>query len=280
MNKYQKSEKHLNNARVAQKKALETLQQLTKKRIDEYYVNPKCCLNCNNAIKYEKKANKFCSSKCSALYSVPTKGKERTLDVRSKISKSLGGTGIVNEKTKKKNARPNRMPGEENLTLSQIRSKRMKQYYIDNPEAKKRISEQSKNRICTPETRIKLKKMMAIRIADGKHKGWSKRNNPSFAELFFMKVLDNNNIVYEFEKKVEKYFIDFAINNKMIALEIDGKQHNWPDRKLKDEEKDKFLTEQNWKVYRIKWKNIRNPEGSDYIKNEIKKFVEFFNSLN
>lgn len=59
MNKYQKSEKHLNNARIAQKKALETLQQLTKKRIDEYYENPKCCLNCNCAIKYEKKRIDF-----------------------------------------------------------------------------------------------------------------------------------------------------------------------------------------------------------------------------
>ena len=31
-----------------------------------------------------------------------------------------------------------------------------------------------------------------------------------------------------------KYFIDFAIVSKMLALEIDGKQHLMEDRKLKD----------------------------------------------
>jgi len=33
------------------------------------------------------------------------------------------------------------------------------------------------------------------------------------------------------------------------------------------------------KVYRIKWKTINNEKGKKYIKNEIKKFLDFYESI-
>ena len=39
-----------------------------------------------------------------------------------------------------------------------------------------------------------------------------------------------------------------------IALEIDGKQHEYADRKESDKKKDKYLIDNGWKVSRIKWK--------------------------
>ncbi|MNN17245.1 hypothetical protein D3C81_1304240 [compost metagenome] len=63
----------------------------------------------------------------------------------------------------------------------------------------------------------------------------------------------------------------------MIALEIDGKQHNEQNRLESDLKKDNFLASKNWKVYRIKWKNINNQVGKDYMLNEINKFLTFYN---
>jgi len=42
---------------------------LTKaKKLDEYTQNPARCMNCGNALAYESKKNKFCSSSCSGTY--------------------------------------------------------------------------------------------------------------------------------------------------------------------------------------------------------------------
>lgn len=120
---------------------------------------------------------------------------------------------------------------------------------------------------------------MNKRIKNGKHKGWITRNNPSYPEKFFMTVLKNNNIEYEFENPCGKYFIDFALKNKKIALEIDGKQHDVKERKEKDEEKNIFLKSQNWFVYRIKWNNINSLSGKEEMKEKIDNFVKFYNDF-
>lgn len=108
-------------------------------------------------------------------------------------------------------------------------------------------------------------------------KGWRSRTGkaPSYPEKFFIKVLENNKILYKRELSVGKYFIDFAIKDKMIALEIDGHQHERKDRIKKDIEKENYLISQGWKVYRIKWKSINSEIGKAYIQNEIEKFLKY-----
>jgi very-short-patch-repair endonuclease/DNA-directed RNA polymerase subunit RPC12/RpoP len=85
-------------------------------------------------------------------------------------------------------------------------------------------------------------------------------NKPSYPEQFFMKVVENEfkdkNYIREYNVGI--YSIDFAWIEKKIAIEIDGEQHNEPHYKLRDERKDKCLLENNWKVYRIKWKDLHN----------------------
>lgn len=119
------------------------------------------------------------------------------------------------------------------------------------------------------------------RIANGTHTGWKSRAGklPSYPERFFMDVLANNHISYEHDLPVGRWFIDFAIEDKMIALEIDGKQHEWEDRKQKDVEKDEYLTSVGWTVHRIKWKSINTDSGKLYIKNEIDKFLELYRNV-
>lgn len=131
----------------------------------------------------------------------------------------------------------------------------------------------------SPEYRKKISDTVKKRVANGTHNGWNSRNIVSYPEKFFMNVLNNNNISYQHNKKVGKYFIDFAITEKMVALEIDGKQHLIEDRQKSDLLKDTFLKNRGWFVYRIPWKSINNDLGKKYISEEINKFLIFMGSL-
>ena len=83
------------------------------------------------------------------------------------------------------------------------------------------------HKLVSTETRKKLHDNMHKRIKDGTHKGWMTRNKTSYAEKFFIKVLDSYGIKYEREVRTPQgYFLDFVIalkNGLKIDLEIDGK---------------------------------------------------------
>lgn len=140
-----------------------------------------------------------------------------------------------------------------------------------------------------PIIREKLRNAQLERVANGTHKGWMSRNIESYPEKFFKKVLENNNIEYEFNKTISKrslgidddsnYFLDFYIKNKNIDLEIDGKQHKIEEREEHDIERDNYLINSGYKIYRIEWKNINTEKGKKYIKNEINKFLEYYNGF-
>lgn len=236
----------------------------------------KKCKNCHEkeAIKYSKYSNgEFCSKECARAYSTKNKRKE----INKKISESLSGRVLSDEHKQKLMGNKN---GNHRTKWSEERKKetseRVKNFWLENPDKVKSVSDKLKGRGVSNETRKKLSLSALERVKNGTHSGWKSRNKPSYPELFFMKVLGNNNINYEFEKPCGKYFIDFAIEDKMIALEIDGKQHLLPERIEKDKEKDKYLNENGWVVYRIPWKSINRKSGKEYIKNEINKFILFY----
>ena len=65
----------------------------------------------------------------------------------------------------------------------------------------------------------------------------------------------------------------------MLDLEIDGKQHKYEDRKKSDIERDNYLTNNNFIVYRIDWNEINTQKGKEQMKDKIEKFLSFYNSL-
>lgn len=85
-------------------------------------------------------------------------------------------------------------------------------------------------------------------------------NEPSYPEKFFSSVIENEfedkNYVREFP--VGKYSIDFAWVDKKLAIEIDGEQHDALEQSIHDKEKDKYLSNNGWKVLRVKWKQMFN----------------------
>jgi very-short-patch-repair endonuclease/ribosomal protein S14 len=120
----------------------------------------------------------------------------------------------------------------------------------------------------------------------GTHVGWQSRNITSYAEKFWQNVLDSNNITYEREFLVNcnktHYFLDFKLvcGDKLIDLEIDGKQHTYADRAESDLIRDTNLTGLGYLVYRIPWNEVNSDAGKAQMKQKIDDFLVFYNTCN
>lgn len=69
--------------------------KLSQKRKDEYYLNPKKCINCQEAIEYERKCEKkYCSTKCSAIYTQKNRGHHKWTDKGKKYLSDLAKNQI------------------------------------------------------------------------------------------------------------------------------------------------------------------------------------------
>ena len=237
----------------------------------------KICENCNKEHNGTYGSGRFCCSKCARSYSTKNKRQE----INQKVSKALKGNepwnkgkiGSCSEETKLKLSNSNK-------------GKKLSK------EHKDKIGLAQKGRKHSKETKLKNSLTMKQRVKNGIHKGWQSRKIKSYPEIFFIEVLSNNNLLDKCinEFKISKndlglndstnYFLDFFFPEKMIDLEIDGKQH-WedPNRILSDKLRDEVLTKNGYKVYRIKWKSINNEENRKYMQNEINKFLEFYNGI-
>lgn len=118
------------------------------------------------------------------------------------------------------------------------------------------------------------------------HVGWISRDKLSYAEKFWINVLDSNNIKYEHNKVIKRpnnnyYFLDFSItiNDTNIDLEIDGKQHKYEDRIEHDIERDAYMKSIGYVVYRIDWNEINSDDGKNLMKSKIDNFLNFISGF-
>jgi very-short-patch-repair endonuclease len=207
----------------------------------------KQCKNCNgdfeversNILRLYKKERSCCSIKCARSFSTKQKRKEISEKVSQTVIKKYDKKGRKDKKPFKciKCSKP---------------IGRTKHGYCS---------------ICFKKSIIH-RQLISARvkrdIKAGRHQGWVTRKNiTSFAEAFFEKVLDKNGLqgqyVREFKiakrnliKESGNWFLDFFFPDKKIDLEIDGKQHEYPDIKLRDQKRDSILTQFGFKIYRIK----------------------------
>jgi len=275
---YNGSEYHKENARKASIKGIEKIKQLTEDKRNDYLLNPKLCLFCNQIIEYEKRnENKFCNSSCASKFN--NKNRTHSEETKRKISISL----------------LNRHVNKQNNNKSCIITNKYNICKVCKKEFKvKRLltGKFSNSKTCSDNCRTILKsreskKAAQIRIQNGTHNGWNSRNIISYPEKFFIDVLTKNDIKFIHNYPILKhklgldtpgnYFLDFYMEDKNIDLEIDGKQHNY--RFEHDLLRDEILNKNGFHVYRIKWKSINNEIGKEYIKNEINKFLDFYNTL-
>lgn len=210
------------------------------------------CENCGNSHDGSYGSGRFCSAKCSRSFSTKSKRKE----INEKVSKKLLGSDrgglkirefVCIECSKKYEARK---------TVSKFCSRSCgAKHKLKDEKVKKKISEGRKAYI-------------RKEVEKGTWIGWrTRRFEPSFPERYISRLLDEKNIFYEREYRVNRFFADFAFVDKKIDIEIDGKQHE--NRKAHDENRDRILREEGWKVYRIKW----TFPNDDRIRKELEKIL-------
>lgn len=240
------------------KLAIETAAVRRAELLNQYLKNPKICIECGQIHEFYKRNNKFCSASCGATNANKRKP-PRTIESRDKTSKSVSDAHskmIKNHEKKNKNC----------LTCN-----------VTIPHNRKYCSNQK----CRFEQRsTSSKKAYKTSVELGKFIGWKKRTKkPSYPEQYFIDLFNNENIKdYVRELPFCGFFIDFAFTDKLIALEIDGKQHEVPERKEKDEIKDQLLIENGWTVFRIKWFNPRTQRGKDSLYPQIEEFKKLISS--
>lgn len=125
-------------------------------------------------------------------------------------------------------------------------------------------------------TKQKISEKLKIAYNEGRHVGWShinsRQDRTSYPERFFLKVLKNNGLFdkYHIEQKLSigKYFLDFAIIDLKLNIEIDGQQHFRTDEAIShDKIRNEYLISKGWKVYRICWIEFlqKTKEQIDYF---------------
>ena len=212
------------------------------------------CENCGNEHTGEYGSGRFCSIKCSRGFAT----KSKRAEINEKVSSALTQPKIL----------------------------------LQCKECGTTFIQQRKRVFCSVSCSQKFKwkntayrkarqDLINERSAIGSWGGWKVRNKePSYAEKYFIEVLNNERIKFIMEKYVAGFFIDFAIEEKRIALEIDGSQHFLHGERVdSDKRKDAVLTENGWKVFRIKWHSPNTKSGKVKLKEQISKFLALCSSI-
>lgn len=225
------------------------------------------CLCCGKEL--TKKTGKFCNSSCAAKYN--NAHRKLSLETKEKISKTISEKYSLLRETgeaKTGTARVCIVCGKEFMP------KRIKNYRFS---LSKTCSDE-----CSHILRVKNAKESAeLLIKEGRHKTWKVRPKNSYAETYWIDILQSNNINFIREYHFERYFLDFYIekHNLKIDLEIDGKQHDYPERIKHDKERDQFLSNKGFLIYRIKWNELKKEEGKIEMQNKIQDFLSWYNNL-
>lgn len=230
------------------------------------------CENCEVEHEGTYGSGRFCSNKCARGFSTKNK---RSL-INEKVSLKLKGSIPPNK-------------GISNYILIDIICPNCQTIFKQKNHKQKLCSQICHRQYTTDEIKLKISLSVQENVKNGTHNGWQSRKIRSYAEKFFEVVLNNNDLKYSTEYKISKkslglncnsnYFLDFYFEDIKLDLEIDGKQHSYPERIISDQIRDNLLQKIGITVYRIKWKNPNNETNKEYIQNEIRKFILYYKIL-
>lgn len=253
MENYIGSVRHQENARSASVLGREAALRKKAQRVLAYNEAPKVCARelCSTPIPYEKKrTNKFCSSTCSGFQNALGRDCSHAAEVREKIKAGVLGHSVkvgirqcVNGSMVFQRQCKNCLKGFE------TDSRRMK---TCSPGCAKALTVSS---LDLEKSRTTGRRVIESLMAKGEWKGWSGRgkDQQSFPEKYVEQLLVDSGVAgFKKEFQVSRFSLDFAFVEKMIVLEVDGKQHEYPKQKGHDEKRDAYLQSQGWTVFRLK----------------------------
>lgn len=220
------------------------------------------CKNCGETIDINRK---FCSVSCSTSYN--NKKRKGTKRSKSSIEKQK----ISNKEFWKSEAGKKEKERRSKQAIEQMSQEKYKKIFLDSIEIFRNDEEAFKKSI------EKKKETIRKKIKKGEWNTWKTRDMISFPEQFVINFLEDNNITnYIHDKSISKkslglnergyYFLDFYFPDKKLDLEIDGAQHEKPERKKSDKKRDFLLKNNGITVIRLKWINLRD-------KNQLNDFI-------
>jgi len=150
---------------------------------------------------------------------------------------------------------------------------------IINRAVKEGLFIKRKHKILSIEHKASISKALKKAHENGNHPGWSHINSDkkrmSRPEKTFNAILNEDEFFNQFTIKyglsVGKYFLDFALIDRKIDIEIDGVQHLRSAQAIKhDLIRDEYLTSLGWRVYRI---SVKEFTDFSYMILNLKKFI-------
>lgn len=214
----------------------------------------KHCENCGTLHDETYGSGRFCSSSCSRAFSTKNK---RTM-INEKVSQKLKGRpggNWANSYNLKKFGSPT-VP--------------LKTINCLNCGIERQIPINWNTKFCSKSCSSSY--IQKQRSINGTHNGFPSRKDkkPSWAEQFVINIFITNGIQFKREYKINRFFADFAFPEQKIILEIDGHQHE--ERKKLDEIRDSIISNEGWKIVRIKWKH----RDFNYMDEQIKVFIKSY----
>lgn len=177
-------------------------------------------------------------------------GIKNHIEVTHKKSRSATGTGKV--------------PWNKGLNKENSDDIRILSEKLSNKYKSGELVHYCKNKTIPNNIKQKISDSMKKAHTDGRawNIGKSRWNNkPSYPEIFFMKVIENEfqDKNYKREFAISIWSFDFAWPHLMRAIEIDGDQHNrFIEYKDRDKRKDMYAMSNGWEILRIPWKELYN----------------------
>ena len=104
------------------------------------------------------------------------------------------------------------------------------------------------------------------------------RLNSTKSEILLWEPLKSGGMDYTFnrQKPLNNYIVDFYCRDLNLVIEIDGKYHNEPEQIVKDEERQKLLTEMNINFLRFTEMEVR--KNIERTLEAIKKYIADYKS--
>jgi len=210
--------------------------------------------------------NIFCSPKCSSIYRFKDKSICSICGKKVRLSRNVFCSRECRGKSQRKGS----------IVTCQICNKK---YYLPlNRIVKTKIFYCSRK--CRKLDYDKLCEKMRMRLREMRLS-----NGETLPERIVREILESQDVCFEKEKKIGRYFIDFYISNIKLCIEVDGdywhgnkntnkyiKNINQEYAIKRDLEKKKFLEKNGYKLLRFWEYDIKNNRGDVY--DNIKKAIQ------